>query len=217
MTSIKTQGYAGADLSSTGRYLFVYQDGADNEKWKVLTDPFYVGSVGILDNAPADDGRALVTLSGYQLAKLGVALEPGDFITNNASGQVVKYTGQGVVRGVFCPEYDGATAATLSDGASGNEERILLLPPAGPAVIKTTTTRNFTTISHGSFQAAGAITVTGVAVSDTVEVGCDSLTAGMFPWAKVSAANTITLYLFNMSGTTVDHASDVFYLTITTE
>lgn len=82
---------AGADLTSS-RYLAVKSDGSDSEKIKIEADDTSVEFLGILQNAPADDGRAKVCISGLCKAKAGGALEPNDYLMVATGGVLVKHT-----------------------------------------------------------------------------------------------------------------------------
>lgn len=210
--NIETQGYAGADLTaSTG--LFCYQDGTDAEKWKVLTDPTYNGSVGVLVDAPADDARGRWAVLGYARVKTGGALEPGDFVASNSSGQAVLAAGSAVIRGIYHPEKVGSAASTMRDAASGDIVRILLLPATDTGLIKTSYNEDFGSISANT-TAELTQAVTGVETGDVVVVSAPSLESGLVATAYASAADEVTIRVANVTAGGIDPADQTFYVTV---
>lgn len=206
-------GFAGATLTSS-RYLWVYPDGGDSEKFKVLTDDTYTSNgVGVLQNAPADDGRASVAFSGECTVIAGGVIEPYDYVTNDSNGKTVTWSAGKVKRGIYLPE-KAATASTMQDSASNQQIRIVLLPAlsAEPGIIRTSATIDFGSIADGDEENSGNLTVTGAEVGDVAVVNCDSLTDGLALFANVTAANTVQVTCLNNSGGAIDQASDTFYI-----
>lgn len=73
---------------------------------------------------------------------------------------------------------------------------------------------DFASVATGAISAASTITVTGALVGDLVEVsaaGSIATTAGVFLFGKVTAANTVSVTLFNISGGAFDAASQTIF------
>lgn len=78
-----------------------------------------------------------------------------------------------------------------------------------------------TVVDVGSI-AAGAIgtvtvTVTGARadMGMTVQVGLPStISTGLVPWANVTADDTVTVYLYNRTGSAIDPAGDTYYVRV---
>lgn len=71
---------------------------------------------------------------------------------------------------------------------------------------------DFGSISNGS-QASTTITATGAVVGDFVtHVSASASLSGLRLWGEVTATNTVTIYLSNMTGGSVDLASMTFYV-----
>jgi len=77
------------------------------------------------------------------------------------------------------------------------------------------------TVDVGSI-AAGAIgsatiTVTGARadVGQTVQVGLPSaLSTGLMPWGKITASDTVALYLYNRTGSPISPGSQTYYVRV---
>ena len=110
MLEVIERAVAGEDLSAA-QYLAVYVDGSDGEKVKkVVTDGGTVGSLilGLLDNAPADDGDARVLVAGFGTGKAGEALEPFDVLTTTNDGRLRKLDSVGDIPiGIYFPKPRG--------------------------------------------------------------------------------------------------------------
>lgn len=118
---------AGEALTSA-QYLMVYTDGADGERVKKATDATSDVLLGILQNAPADDGTAWVITEGPTLAVAGGTIEPDDELTIDSNGKVIKAAGSGnKIVGAYRPQirFDGTLRP---DAASGNLIEIDLYP-----------------------------------------------------------------------------------------
>ena len=69
---------------------------------------------------------------------------------------------------------------------------------------------DFASVAAGE-TGSGTITVTGAAAGDIVVVNPPALTTGLgFAGAKVTAANTVTVYVVNASADTIDEGSATF-------
>lgn len=76
------------------------------------------------------------------------------------------------------------------------------------APLTATATLNFASTATGAVATALTVTVTGAAVGDKVVLGAPStLEAGLIAFGFVSAADTVSIRLANLSGGTVDPAS----------
>lgn len=76
------------------------------------------------------------------------------------------------------------------------------------APLVATATLNFASTLNGATSAELTVTVTGAAAGDKVVIGAPAtLEAGLIPFGYVSAANTVSIRVANVSGGTVDPAS----------
>lgn len=118
------QAVAGADLSAK-KGLFVYSDGSDTEHVKVSGDAGNGTVLGILLNAPADDGIAEICIEGFCNAVAGEALEPFDYLTSNSNGaaRVVDTSNDYILARYVPPLENGAPR----DAASGDIVRVQVL------------------------------------------------------------------------------------------
>lgn len=192
-------GYAGAALTSS-QYLWVYPDGTDSEKFKVLTDDtYYSNGVGVLQNAPADDGAASVSVGGLCTAKAGGTIEPFDWVTNDSAGKTVAWTAGTIKRGIYLPEKPGSAAATKQDAASNQEIRILVLPAGATSggIIAGSATLDFGSIAVGD-DAELTSAVTGVETGDIVLISAPSLEDNLVATGYASAADQITVRVSNI-------------------
>lgn len=96
--------------------------------------------------------------------------------------------------------------ATLN--ASGKVPASQLAGVSAVAPLTATATLDFASTVTGAIAAPLTVTVTGAAVGDKVVLGAPStLEAGLIAFGFVSATNTVTIRLANLSGGTVDPAS----------
>jgi hypothetical protein len=79
--------------------------------------------------------------------------------------------------------------------------------------LTTTATLDFPSISGNSNQAL-TVTVTGAAVNDEVTMGLPALASGLIANAWVSAANTVTVRLSNVTGSPIDPASQTYRIVV---
>jgi len=122
--SITEQFIAGADLS-TKQYLPVYIDGSDDERVKLLVSNTSILGIGFLENTPADNAIADVTVSGYGKGTAGGVLEPyDDLMVDGSTGKLLVAAGAGkVIVAQYRPGLAG-TSATGRNAASGDTVRI---------------------------------------------------------------------------------------------
>jgi hypothetical protein len=116
---------AGADLSSTGQYLFIYLDPSDSYKAKLLTSPVYTTNpVGVLQNAPADDAEAKYRRgAGLATVYAGGAITPWAPVTCNSASKAVVAGPGDMVLGYYKPK--NTAAGVLSSAASGDKIEIV--------------------------------------------------------------------------------------------
>ncbi|MEO1272287.1 MAG: hypothetical protein AAFX99_29675 [Myxococcota bacterium] len=208
------KGLAGADLSSS-QYLFVYRDGTDDERLKLLTsltdrESFF----GVLQNNPADEERGSFVCDGVTLVKAGGILEDGDPITNNASGQAIKAENGAPIRGYYIAGKDNANG-TSRDGASGDLVRVKLYQRLSPSdtTKPASYSLTFSAILDGDNESQDA-TVPGATVGDIAMVNCGSLAAGLICTANVTAANTVRVTVVNTSGGSINPGTDNFHISL---
>ena len=72
-------------------------------------------------------------------------------------------------------------------------------------------TTDFASIATGALSTAGTITVTGAAIGDYVEISASTDLAGLLPVGYVSASNTVTFRLVNLTGGAIDPASRTYF------
>lgn len=116
---------AGADLSSTGQFLFIYLDSSDSYKAKLLTTPVYTTApVGVLQNAPADNAIAEFRRSGLATVTAGGAITPWAPVTVNSASKAVVAGPGDMVLGYYKPH--NTAAGVLASAASGDLIKIVL-------------------------------------------------------------------------------------------
>ena len=80
-------------------------------------------ALGVVQNAPAASGEALVAIEGFTLVNFAGVVQPYGEITTNGTGEAVAVTASDLAIGYYCPEpVGGAVSAT----ASGDRARICL-------------------------------------------------------------------------------------------
>ena len=90
-----------------------------------------VVALGVVQNAPAASGEALVAIEGFTLVNFGGVVQPYGEITTNGTGEAVAVTASDLAIGYYCPEpVDGAVSAT----ASGDRARVCLYSYKGNIV-----------------------------------------------------------------------------------
>ena len=83
------------------------------------------------------------------------------------------------------------------------------------AVLKSTSTLDFTSISANTTADSNGITVTGAATGDAVMVGAPAaIAAGLVVTAYVSAANTVKVRIANVTASPIDPASGSFTVVV---
>jgi hypothetical protein len=115
---------AGASLASD-QFKFVFVDGSDGEKVKLVgTAGGTATCLGVLQNAPADDGLAFVAVEGVVEVYAGAAIEPFDYVTSTNAGLATPAVTSGHhVLGRYEPLVEGTAAP---DAASGDLIRVRL-------------------------------------------------------------------------------------------
>lgn len=211
MLEVIERAVAGEDLSAA-QYLAVYVDGGDGEKVKkVVTDGGTVGSLilGLLDNAPADDGDARVLVAGFGTGKAGGALEPFDVLTTTNDGRLRKLDSVGDIPiGIYFPKPRGGV---LPDAAANDLIRVRLFnqaPTRQPLTGSATATIGL--IGAGA-NGTTNITVPGAAVGDVATPSpTNALEAGLSIYARVSAANTVTVIVVNGTAGGITQGSNTY-------
>lgn len=212
---------AGADLSA-GRHLFVKSDGTDSERVILATASTDAQTLGVLQNAPADEGLAQVKVSGLTKVRAGGALEPHDFVMWGTGGKAVKYVaGSGnVCLGRYIPAViDTNGSLTYVDSAATDLIDIDLdqrsAEPTGRIIVQEATI-DFGAVADEGTTESGNITVTGAAVGDACFITCAAtvLAAGVVLDARVTAANTVVASVRCFKAAGVDLASLVYYITV---
>lgn len=109
-----------------------------------------------------------------------------------------------------------ASTLSLAPVASSGSYADLTNKPTIPTVYKGSASITFGTVNDGTSVVSGTtITVTGAAVGDVVRIGVSpSLPAGVQCIGKVSAVNTVTVEVWNISGAAVNLAAATVTATI---
>lgn len=122
---------AGADLSTTGQFLFVKLNGSSQI---VLADTAGEAALGVLQNAPANGAVARVRVQGVSKVVADGTLADGAILATTASTARAKAAVAGTVAGGGGdPSNDPAVGSfamgrALSDGTSGNAMTMLVQP-----------------------------------------------------------------------------------------
>lgn len=147
---------------------------------------------GILVNGPSDGN----TILGNTFST------PNAGVTAQGIALVMTAGGVPIDNLIIANKVNTANVATpYVYAGSGNVWRDNLPALAGSAIL------DFPSVNDGTI-AERTLTVTGAAVGDKVLIAIPStLETGLIPVAFVSAADTVTVRLFNASGATVDPAS----------
>lgn len=107
---------AGADLSTTGQYLFVKLNGSSAV---VLMDTAGEQGLGVLQNAPASGALAIVRRRGRSLVVAGGTIADGSLLATTATSARAKVAVAGTVSGSnVVGSY--VMGMALGDGTSGN-------------------------------------------------------------------------------------------------
>lgn len=126
MSDQKVVNAVAGEALTSAQFKVVYVDGSDSEKVKLVGTAGGVSTIlGVLENAPADDGLAYVVTEGYCSAIAGGTLEPFDELTTTNAGLVQVATSSGhYVIGRYEPFVESGSAAP--DAASGDRVRVFL-------------------------------------------------------------------------------------------
>lgn len=204
---------AGADLSSSiNLWVGTETNLAAAEVVNLATDASLLTVLGVLAQNADDAAVATVITSGLATAKAGETLEPFDLVTVGASGLTYKATTGDVVCGRYLGIAGGQAATGAPRDAAANDLiSIEVFPNKAPGVRSldpTTATLSFSTIATAAVGSATA-TVSGAAIGDVVEIGIPTLATGLGVFTpRVSAADTVTVTVYNGSGATQNAFSE---------
>ena len=122
---------AGADLSTTGQFLFVKLNGSSQV---VLADTAGEAALGVLQNAPANGAIARVRVQGVSKIVAGASLSDGAVVATQVTTARAKAAVAGTVAGgAGDPANDAlvgsyAMGRLLADGTNGNATTMLIQP-----------------------------------------------------------------------------------------
>lgn len=207
------EGVAGADLSSL-QWTAVYKDGTDSEQIKSATDATSNEVLGILQNAPADDGRAEVMTDGFSTAIAGEALEPFDLLTVGTGGKMYKAEEGECIVAQFIPPVKGGQTASHDDAAASDEIRVRLMGNKrtylGPRMFFYSGTLDFGSITNGA-EASLTLSAANAATGDAViEAWPSTFNDGLVGTMYVYQAGSIRVTVANNSGGAIDPASATY-------
>lgn len=129
----------------------------------------------------------------------------------------VSLPGLALVDGITEPAARGDGATLFIDSADG-DLKVKFSDGTVIVIVRDSPLTGSVTIDFGSIAAGGLtttnVTVTGAVAGDPVAVGCSISPAGLYPYAQVSAANTVSVGFFNYSSGAVNPASATFTLKV---
>ena len=206
------EGVAGADLSSL-QFTAVYKDGTDSEEIKSATDATSNEILGILQNAPADGGRAQVMTGGFSTAIAGEALEPYDLLTVGTGGKMYKAEEGEAIIGQYIPPVKGGATASQDDAVASDEIRVRLMANKrtylGPRMFFYSGTLDFGSIADDQ-EASLTLSAANAAVGDGVIEAFPALNDGLTGTMYVYQAGSIRVTLSNVSGSAIDPDSATY-------
>jgi hypothetical protein len=157
-------------------------------------------STGVTGVLPIANGGTSQATAVAAFSALSPITTQDDLIRGNASGAPIRMGG---------PPADGQHFALQSDGPGSLTWAPINTTQLGPAGVAAASL-NFGSIADGACYAL-TMALTGALTTDVVAPGWpSSLEAGLFGVMFVSAADTITVRLCNLSGAAVDPAAQTF-------
>ena len=172
--------------------------------------------IGISERAAAAGELARVIVAGFaDLAVAGV-IAAGGYIKTDSNGKGVAATAAAKTHARLI-DYTGSGDTTIPSTASGDTRKVLLVPPFSyfsRVPLLATATLNFGSIGAGA-TAELTTTVTGAATGDLVTVNAASLESGLVVGeAYVSAADTVTVRVGNITAAPIDPVSQSFLIRV---
>lgn len=173
--------------------------------------------IGIAERACASGEICEVTVQGFARLDFGGVVAAGGFIKSDTDGKGIAATAGALAHARYIGQ-TSSTDATIPSTASGDLKQVMLLTPGiqyyAGVQLRSSVTVDFGSITNATTGTATA-TVTGAASGDEVVVNAPSLEANLvLANAHVSAANTVTIRVGNISGAPIDPASQAFIITV---
>lgn len=172
--------------------------------------------IGIAQRSAASGEMASVVIDGFANLDMAGVVAAGGYIKADSDGKGVAAT-VGTRTNARLIDYTSSGDTTIPSTASGDNRRVLLVPQfvySAALPLFATATLDFGPIGAGA-TAELTTTVTGAATGDFVTVNAASLEADLVIGdAWVSAADTVTIRVGNISAGSIDPASQNFLIKV---
>lgn len=195
------------------QYRAVYIDGSDSEEVKTLAVGTGNAFIGITQQDAADAERVQVVCEGMTRARISGAVEAGDLLTPTTAGALTKRTDGSRAVAIYL----GVTGdnGAQRDAATGTDEWVYVLNPGvvnGMPLIMSFDITNDPADRAANSTADLSLTVTGALTTDEVlNVFAPALESGLvLSNARVSAADTVTVRLANVTSGAINAAEQTF-------
>jgi len=173
--------------------------------------------IGISNRACVSGEICEVTVAGFARLEMGGVVAAGGFIKSDTDGTGIAATAGALAHARYIGQ-TSSTDATIPSTADGDLKPVMLLTPGiqyyAGVQLRSSVTVDFGSITNATTGTATA-TVTGAASGDEVVVNAPSLEADLvLANAHVSAANTVTIRIGNISAAPINPASQAFIITV---
>jgi len=173
--------------------------------------------IGISLRACASGEICEVVVEGFARLSIAGTITAGSFVKSDGNGEGVTATAGALAHARYIGQ-TSTTDATIPNAVDNDLREVMLLSSAvlyfAGVQLRQSVTVDFGSITNATTGTATA-TVTGAAVGDEVVVNAPSLEADLvLANAHVSAANTVTIRIGNVSAAPIDPASQAFIITV---
>ena len=173
--------------------------------------------IGISQRACASGEICEVTIQGLARLSFAGTVAAGGFVKSDGSGEGVAATAGALAHARYIGQ-TSTTDATIPSAVDNDIKEVVLLPEGllyfAGIQLRQSVTVDFGSITNATTGTATA-TVTGAASGDEVVVNAPSLEADLVLGnAHVSAANTVTIRIGNISAAPINPASQAFIITV---
>jgi len=173
--------------------------------------------IGISLRACASGEICEVVVEGFARLSIAGTITAGSFVKSDGNGEGVTATAGALAHARYIGQ-TSTTDATIPNAVDNDLREVMLLSSAvlyfAGVQLRQSVTVDFGSITNATTGTATA-TVTGAAVGDEVVVNAPSLEADLvLANAHVSAANTVTIRIGNISTAPIDPASQAFIITV---
>lgn len=173
--------------------------------------------IGISERACASGEICEVTIQGLARLSFAGTVAAGGFVKSDSNGEGVAATAGALAHARYIGQ-TSTTDATIPSAVDNDIKEVVLLPEGllyfAGVQLRQSVTVDFGSITNATTGTATA-TVTGAASGDEVVVNAPSLEADLVLGnAHVSAANTVTIRIGNISAAPINPASQAFIITV---